>query len=124
MKIEWVTARKLTKNIKKLNNRFLDCYLALTSLIFNIFKSPFQIWIQHKISKKMMYNTFLKIFFSKSYGFGDLSKIKLSIRNHMNSFIIFFDCNIFWKCKNAATHVGGWLNSNIDHPYWARSYFF
>ena len=41
MKIGWVTSRKLTKNIKKLKNRFVDRYLAITSLIFNIFKSVF-----------------------------------------------------------------------------------
>ena len=41
MKIGWVTARELTKNIRKLINRFVDHYLAKTDLIFSILKSDF-----------------------------------------------------------------------------------
>ena len=57
----------------KSKKRLLDLYLAKTTLIFNIFKNAYQILIQHKISKKIMYSIkFFKYFF---FGGGGLMVI-------------------------------------------------
>ena len=66
---KWELYEKTHKKVKKKR------YLAKTSFILNVSKRAFQIWIQHKISKKMMYNMkFIKICFGGPYG--DFSDIK------------------------------------------------
>ena len=47
--------------------------------------------------------------------YGEFSNIKLS--NPIDDFENLFDCNIFFKVKMQLPPLGGWLNSNIDHPY-------
>ena len=51
--------------------------------------------------------------------------IKSSDRNLMDDFENFFDCNIFFKWKRSDLRCpGGWLNSNIDHPYFTHIFLF
>ena len=81
-------------------------------------KLSLQIWIEHKISKKMVNNIIFKKYFFEPYG--DFSDIKSSIRNRMNDLEFFFDCNIIIKLKrsNLWWAVSWFLKkSQINHSY-------
>ena len=48
-KIDWVRAKKLTKNINKLRNRNLVPLFGHNFLYLNFIKNGFRIWIQHSL---------------------------------------------------------------------------
>ena len=78
----------------------------------HFYGSTFQIWIQHKIFKKMMYNLKFFNFFFGGGPYGDFSDIKSSIRNRMIDFEFFIA--IFYL-KMQQLLVGGQLISKKSH---------
>ena len=101
----------------KSKKRLLDLYLAKTTLIFNIFKNAYQILIQHKISKKIMYSIkFFKYFFFWGGALWWFLRYYTVNSQPYGRFWNYFYCNIVIKGNCSKPRMDGWLNSNINHP--------